>query len=961
MRTSHPIVRIYQLRLLRRYLSLWDFAAIGLVCVWISPWAWAKPSHKAALVSYYGDQLPQSLRSCQLCHLTDTEIDEISAESLGDEAQPWNSLGRALFQLGQRNPGEGDTRPSSIIQRLRELADADTDGDGIGNEMEILAGTWPGDAQAYPHSNDLASLEKQLSKFRLSVPDYAWQPTEPVIRPPVPSTLPEHRAKNPIDAFIAAEYARQGLKPQPEAVKEVWLRRVYIDLIGLTPTAQQMAEFLMDESPEAYANTVDQLLASPQYGERWGRHWMDIWRYSDWAGWGEQVRDSHPHMWRWRDWIIESLNEDKPYSDMILEMLAADELKPEDEQALRATGFLVRNYKRLSREQWMLDTVDHTSRAFLGVTFKCAQCHDHMYDPLLQEEYYQFRACFEPYQVRIDQVPGQLDTKQSGLSRIYDADPNAKTLFYLRGDERTPDADRPIVPGVPEFLGGGPLTYQAIDLPHFTYYPALRPTVLVDLRQQAAAAVIREQTAFEKAVAAETAAEQTQSADRGDVGRLRKIAQARLLAAQAEQAALEARIVAEQAKFSDRNNVDDAVHQQLNRTASRLERDSQLAKAEADVLEAQQAITKVEQAGPDKSAVKEKAIADARKKLDETVKARDAKAEASKQESITYSPLGEVYSKVSSGRRLALARWLVDCQNPLTARVAVNHLWARHFGRGLVETVDDFGQNGRRPTHPALLDWLAAELMEPTANGTPSSAQPWSMKHLHRLIVLSSTYRLGSEYSSASASIDATNHYLWRAMPRRIEAEAVRDTILHLAGSLNLTQGGPELDHHQALLIPRRSLYFRHAPEKQTQFLTLFDMAAPTECYRRRESIIPQQALALANSELTIKQSRKLARQLETQAVQPVAAAPAQPVDPTSTHFITAAFWQVLGREPRRDEMLECTTFLDEQAARLTEQSNGQVTHDLANIDLPSADPNLRARENLIHVLMNHHEFVMVK
>jgi hypothetical protein len=576
-----------------------------------------------------------------------------------------------------------------------------------------------------------------------------------------------------------------------------------------------------------------------------------------------------------------------------------------------------------------------------------------MYDPLLQEEYYRFRACFEPYQVRIDQVPGQLDTKQAGLSRIYDADPQAKTLLYVRGDERTPDRDRTIVPGVPEFIGGGALKVQAIDLPALAYYPALRPTVVEDLRQQAAAAVRREQAAVEK-TAVENAAAQSAALE---------LAESKLRAARAEQAALEARIAAEQSKFNEPIAAGyDARRHELIRAASRLDRKSQLAKAETAVLEAQLALTTAEQIDSEKQQVKDKAIADARKKIEEAVKARASKLASVNEESDTYSALGEVYPKVSSGRRLALARWLVDSKNPLTARVAVNHLWARHFGRGLVETVDDLGQNGRRPTHPALLDWLAAELMEPTEErSSPAVSQPWSMKHLHRLIVLSSTYRLSSQYESASAASDPENRYLWRATPRRMEAEAVRDAILHLAGSLDLAQGGMELDHRQALQIPRRSLYFRNAPEKQTQFLTLFDMAAPTECYRRRESIIPQQALALANSELTIMQSRKLARRLEQPAERQVVQPDERQLGNTSADFITSAFWQVLGRAPRSDELTECMAFLDEQTMRLAAQSGGQVTHEVEKLEAPSADPKVRARENLVHVLMNHHEFVMVK
>src|SRR5262249_19580472 len=195
-------------------------------------------------------------------------------------------------------------------------------------------------------------------------------------------------------------------------------------------------------------------------------------------------------------------------------------------------------------------------------------------------------------------------------------------------------------------------------------------------------------------------------------------------------------------------------------------------------------------------------------------------------------------------------RWLTDQCNPLTARVAVNHLWARHFGQGIVPTVHDFGRNGRPATHPALLDWLAAELMQ----------RGWSMKHLHKLIVTSSAYRMASTPDPAAAGVDRDNRYLWRFPPRRLEAEAVRDAVFFVAGKLDLTLGGPDIDYPLGLTVPRRSLYFRHAAEKQMEFLTIFDAASVTECYERKQAIVPQHALALINSDLSLKHTLLFSR-----------------------------------------------------------------------------------------------------
>jgi hypothetical protein len=277
----------------------------------------------------------------------------------------------------------------------------------------------------------------------------------------------------------------------------------------------------------------------------------------------------------------------------------------------------------------------------------------------------------------------------------------------------------------------------------------------------------------------------------------------------------------------------------------------------------------------------------------------------------------------------------------------------RHFGQPLVASVSDFGRNGTPPTHPELLDWLAAELMQPS----DESAQPWSMKHLHRLIVTSSTYRMASSADEASLRADPDNVYLWRMPPRRMEAEVVRDSVLAVSGALDTTRGGPDLDHAQGMAILRRSMYFRHAPEKQMEFLKLFDAAAPTECYRRQESVMPQQALALANSALVLQQSRRLARRLEGEQ------ADSQNADGADNAFVAAAFEQVLSRRATPEEIASCVGFLHEQesffkdnAARLT-----GATADAADFSRPSNDPRLRARENLVHVLFNHNDFVTIR
>lgn len=288
-------------------------------------------------------------------------------------------------------------------------------------------------------------------------------------RPAVPKVKNAAWVRNPIDRFVAAEQQKHGLKPLPEAEKRVLLRRVYLDLIGLPPTVEQLQAFLADRSPDAYERVVDQLLASPQYGERWGRHWMDVWRYMDpvsvFISGAVRTDYSYPGIWRWRDWIIESLNEDKGYDRMILEMLAGDEIAPADPKVLRATGYLARSFYRFSRNVWMHDIAEYTSASFLGMTLKCARCHDHKYDPIAQEEYYRFRAFFEPYDVRTDRVVGKPELQElhglfaNGLPRAFDGEPKealnvapflpaifGQTYRFIRGDEKTPDTEHPLAP-----------------------------------------------------------------------------------------------------------------------------------------------------------------------------------------------------------------------------------------------------------------------------------------------------------------------------------------------------------------------------------------------------------------------------------------------------------------------------------------------------------------------------------
>jgi hypothetical protein len=856
----------------------------------------ARPPYRRALLDLL--QLPASsrLNDCKTCHLPGKE-----------EKRPHNAFGSRLKALRAERKKAG--LPTDIESRLIAAADEDSDGDGVNNLLELLAGSFPGDREDKPSADAIAAARKKREALLKSLAGYRWRPFERVQRPAVP---PGVGFRNPIDAFLEAERKKHGLVAQTEAPRHVLLRRVTLDLAGLPPTPDELHAFLSDKRPDAYERVVERLLASPAFGERWGRHWMDVWRYSDWAGYGSQIRDSQPHVWHWRDWIVESLNHDRGYGRMVQEMLAADELAPEDTSALRATGFLVRNYKLLSREKWMQDAVDHTSMAFLGVTLGCARCHDHMYEAITQKEYYRVRAIFAPHNVRTDRLPGFPDMTKNGLPRVYDADLTAKTFLFERGDDRTPGKE-PLEPGAPELLGGS-LDVKPVPLPPAAHSPERRPFILAELIASLEDTVRLHDEGVRKARLREQLAPLSgvlAGQPQGALAALKLKAKLREGDELGREAAVEVvkkhRLLAVVEKLEDAGKKGSA---EWTKAATQLvgqERTIAVIQARLNLLRNRDISGRIFKG---KIPYFKKWVADAEKAL----KSAEAALKAPPSTKYTPRPI-KSYPTTSTGRRLAFARWLTSRDNPLAARVAVNHVWARHFGAGLVPGMFDFGKNGPPPTHPALVDWLAVEFME----------SGWSLKHLHRLIVTSSAYRADSRPISANLGKDADNVFLWRFTPRRVEAEVVRDLVLSAGGKLDRTMGGPEVPYNQGLSVPRRSLYFQHAQEKQMEFLRLFDCASVTEAYLRKQAIVPQQALALANSDFALAHARLAA------ALVP---------DSDDNAFIKGAFERMLSRAPTKDEAADCLGFLRAQGKRLTP---------------------LRARENLLHVLMNHHEFVTIR
>ena len=782
-----------------------------------------------------------------------------------------------------------------------------------------------------------------------------------IVRPAVPVVSEPAWVKNPVDAFLAEQHQQHGLVPQGEAPRIIQQRRLYLDLTGLPPTARGISALTEDLQPGWYEQTVDHLLNDPRHGERWARHWMDIWRYSDWWGLGNTLRSSQKHIWHWRDWIIESLNTDMPYDEMVRLMLAADELHPRDSDKLRATGLLARNFFLFNRNSWMDETVEHISKGFLGLTMNCAKCHDHKYDPLLQVDFYRMRAFFEPYHVRLDVVPGENDLDRDGIPRVFDALLDAPTYLLIRGQVNTPDKTTAILPGVPEMLTFKELEITSVALPLDAWQPDRRPWVrdayLTAARKKIAktkadvahvqkqlADATKNKTDFptNRNRVENTTKSQTQAATSTTVTMVRaelKIAEAAVEVAAAELNSVEHTIKAMQAEpTAHRGNAGDHLSD-LSATASQHIAAAVRAQRNAIVSKARHAVANAEfkllGATGDSQAAAKQTLSQARKSLEKAL--ASAKAEIQPTDQYTrlagakWTPTRFLFSgnddptiefpAQSTGRRTALADWITDRRNPLTARVAANHIWMRHMGAPLVPTVFDFGNNGSPPTHPELLDWLAAELI----------TNQWSMKHLHRLIVNSAAYRMSSSIAGGQANMekDPDNLFWWRRPPIRLESQVVRDSLLDHAKTLDLTIGGPPVIPNRQADSRRRSLYFFHSHNERNLFLSTFDEARVNECYRREQSIVPQQALALTNSKLVLDASQQIAKSLSD-------------IANDEANFIQIAFNVLLGITPGQDEMSA-----SHKAFRSWQPfSDGSTNH---------------VRAQFVLSLINHNDFVTLR
>lgn len=781
-------------------------------------------------------------------------------------------------------------------------------------------------------------------------PRHHWA-FRPPSRPPVPRVENREWAANPIDAFISARHATKGLVPQPRAPRGILVRRLFLDLVGVPPSLDETAAINAMPESEWYSALVEKLLADPRHGQRWGRHWMDVWRYSDWWGLGEQLRNSQKHIWHWRDWIIESISNDAPYDEMIRLMLAADEITPDDPSKLRATGFLARNWFLFNRNTWMEDTVEHVGKGLLGLTFNCSKCHDHKYDPISQTDFYRLRAVFEPYHVRLDVAAGGADLEEDGIPRAFDADPRAPTYRFVRGEESQPEKSVVISPGVPALFDFAPLNVLPVELPIVAHEPQRQPWVLAAHSATAAKNLEAAAEALKKAAEKLAKAKADAQKDSGSEPLKKGVSESEaewLLArkthefTEAEKLSVEARAKAMQALWRA-----DSDEQSLRAVAVTAERKGTAARQEKAVADARLKLLRAPEA---KRAEFEKKLAVAVEEEARLAKAATAEVKPADSYTVLFGAKWTAtrflssgkddpepaFPRQSSGRRTALARWITDPRNPLTARVAANHIWTRHMGVPLASGMFEFGRKGATPTHPDLLNWLAVELVE----------HGWSMKHLHRLIVSSQLYRMASSAAGAEVSIskDPDNVEYWRRAPVRLESGVIRDALLGLSGSLDYAMGGPPVEPAAQENSPRRSVYFYHSNNSRNLFLTMFDEAPVKECYRREQSVVPQQAMAMTNSRLVEDSARRIAQLLSEQC--------AGASDDGG--FVRAAYEYVLGVPPEARESAACIQALTAMrgVSGAPHPAAGPASQDAAQRE---------ARAQLVWVLLNHNDFVTLR
>ena len=885
----------------------------------------------AAPVDFVRDVRPILEKRCYECHGEKKQKSSLRLD-----------IKQAAFKGGDDHGPSivaGDTAKSPLLQ-LVTSDDKDErmppKGDALAPaEIDILT-RWIKEGAVWPDGVDLVKIVDKRDHWSF----------KPLTNPAPPVTKDEAWPRGDIDRFILARLEHEGLRPSPEAERVAWLRRVYFDLIGLPPTPEEVEAFMNDARNDAYERVVDKLLASPRYGERWAQHWLDVVRYADTHGF--EVNTERPSAWPYRDYVIDAFNADTPYDRFIREQIVGDAMGED-----AATGFLVtasvllpgqigkdEPSKRLARQDSIDEIVTNIGQTFLGLSVGCARCHDHKFDPILQRDYYSMQA----FVAGVEYRDRELHTPEAEAAR--------KIAEHDR--TRIAEIERQLAAFAPLAQSGTtrPAVNAHLNTDRFAPVKATRLRFTIRATNQLEPCIDELEvfnTAGKNIALASEGATATSSgdtivADRHDLKHINDglYGNSRSwLANQKEGAWVELQFAQEQTidrvvwsrdregKFADRlatsyviEVVDNAsgAWRAVADSSDRKEFEAKKKKKKEKEKEPESFST--EGLSPEEAA-QAAVLLKEKEKLESAVKDADiarmvfagvfrapddihllnrGDPEQPKDQMVpaVLSALGDVKlppDAAEQERRQALAEWIADPRNPLTARVMVNRIWQGHFGTGIVETPSDFGHMGLKPTHPELLDWLAGEFIR----------SGWSIKHMHKLIVLSATYRQAARREAVGAAAkDADVHLLWCYPSQRLEAEVIRDSMLAVCGRLDLKMHGRGFDLFDKRggltgFTPvesftgeglRRMIYAHKVRREREAVFGAFDCPdAGQSTARRRESTTPIQALNLFNSRFTLEQSDAFAARVKSEAGDDI------------TPQIQRAYLLALNRIPTTDEL----------------------------------------------------------
>ncbi len=702
---------------------------------------------------------------------------------------------------------------------------------------------------------------------------WAFQPLKPTVLPALQN--PQLRIQNPIDQFILAALATNRLELALPASKEQLIRRVTFDLIGLPPTPEEIDAFVKDSLADAYEKLIDRLLASPHYGERWGRHWLDLARFAESDGFEHDA--VRPHSWRYRDYVIRSFNADKPYDRFVREQIAGDELFPENPDALIATSFNLLGPDMVDsadqeqrRHNTLNDMTDTTVLVFLGQTLGCARCHNHKSEPFSQRDYYQLQAFFTPAKFL-----RELAVPTSAERVTYEAE---LKKFTARTAAQQKEID-------------------ALEAPH---RESLHLEKLAKLSEEARLA--HNTPRGKRTVEMENQIQET--------AELLKITDAELV--------------------KNMPAEDKARHRKLI---------DELKKFPKPALPLAMAL----QSGGGGAKTFVLGRGDYNNPGEEV--------QPGFPEILTQSAIGSPISESPAGRRAALANWLASPENLLTARIMVNRIWQHHFGRGLAPMPSEFGTRAEPPTHPELLDWLAGEFI----------AHGWSIKKMHRLILLSATYRQSSQAGADALALDPENRQFSRQNRARLEGEAIRDSLLAISGKLNPKVGGPSVYPPIAAEITktsknwtasanaadhtRRSLYIFARRNLRFPFLEVFDAPdSNLSCPERGRSTTAPQSLTLLNSDEVMQAAKATAARVKQEASSP-------------DQQLERAFRLIIGRAPSAKERELTREFLAIRNIQRQQAPSSTAGKDRGSLTSAAAGNDM---EDVCRALFNLNAFVYV-